>query len=100
MFPRETCYLPCSQSTTSILENIMKTRQAIGLSVLSSLLTVLAVLIVFSSGAIAIAQKISPTPTPVKPGVPLNPDALAANAATVHPSAAPELPNAVNAATD
>ncbi len=78
----------------------MNARQVVGLSVLSSLLTVLAILIVFSSGATAIAQKPAPTPTPIKPSAPLNPDALSANAADVYPSAAPELPAAALATTD
>ncbi len=78
----------------------MKTRQVIGLSVLSSLLTVLAVLIVFSSGAAAIAQKPASTPTPVKPIAPLNPDALTTNPGEAAQRAVPELPNATTAATD
>ncbi len=78
----------------------MKTRQVIGLSVLSSLLTVLAVLIVFNSSATAIAQKPASTPTPVKPIAPLNPDALTTNPGEVVQSAVPELPDAATATND
>ncbi len=78
----------------------MKTRQVIGLSVLSSLLTVLAVLIVFNSRATAIAQKPASTPTPVKLIAPLNPDALTTNPGEVVQSAVPELPDAATATSD
>jgi hypothetical protein len=78
----------------------MKTRHVIGLSILSSLLTLLAVFIVLSDSGIAAARKPVPTPTPLPQITPQDPNALTENSERPAMNEAPEQPNAVAATTD
>ncbi len=78
----------------------MKTRQVIGLSILSGLLTLLAAFVVLSDSGIAVAQKPVPTPTPLQQVTPQDPNALTVNSEGPALNQAPELPDAWAATTD
>lgn len=78
----------------------MKTRQVIGLSVLSSLMTLLAVFVVLNGSGTAVAQKPDPTPIPIQPVSPQDPNALTVNSEGPAMNQAPEQPNVVAATTD
>ncbi|MFZ5808973.1 MAG: hypothetical protein ACOY16_06805 [Chloroflexota bacterium] len=78
----------------------MKTRQVIGISVLSCLVTLLAVFVVLSSSRVAVAQKPDPTPISVQQVTPLDPNALTVNSEEPAMSEATEQPNAMAVTTD
>ena len=78
----------------------MKTRQVIGLSVLSSLMTLLVVFVVLNGSGVAVAQKPDPTPIPIQQVAPQDPNALTVNSEGPAMNQAPELPDAVAATTD
>ena len=80
--------------------NNMKTRQVIGLSVLSSLMTLLVVFVVLNGSGVAVAQKPDPTPIPIQQVTPQDPNALMVNSEGPAMNQAPELPNAVAATMD
>lgn len=78
----------------------MKTRQVIGISVLSSLVTLLAVFVVLSGSGVAVAQEPDPTPISVQQVTPLDPNALTVNSEEPAMNEATEQPNAATATQD
>lgn len=78
----------------------MKTRQVIGISVLSSLVTLLAVFVGLSGSRAVVAHKPDPTPISFQQVTPLDPNALTVKSEALTMDEATEQPNAVALTTD